>query len=71
MRPDIIADCWYRPQDEALRAIASEGVLRYWRCHKRGPAYYKLNRGKTGRIVYRGADLLAWLEARRVEPARA
>ena len=57
----------YRPQDAAMRQIASEGVLSQWRHHGRGPAFIKIG----SRVAYRGADLNAWLEARRVEPAAA
>ena len=41
----------------------TEGGLRVQRCRGGGPPYYR----SGGRILYRRADVLAWLE--RVEPA--
>lgn len=67
MAPRIVADAWYRSDDAELRAIAPAGTLRNWRSAGAGPPFYKLSRGKAGRVAYYGADLLAWLETRRVE----
>ena len=55
---------YYRPGDAALSVIASRGTLATWRWQGRGPRYVKFGH----RILYRGADLNAWLDARVVEP---
>ena len=54
----------YRATDPEMRAIASAGVPSQWRFNGRGPAYLKA----SGKIFYPGEDLIAWLEASRVEP---
>jgi DNA-binding transcriptional MerR regulator len=43
----------------------TEGTLRNWRSQGLGPPYLKLGAG----VVYRRADVLAWIEAQRVIPA--
>ncbi|KIT14712.1 helix-turn-helix domain-containing protein [Jannaschia aquimarina] len=53
--------------DAELELIGSREKLAQWRHRGVGPAFYKLGR----KIVYRGADLNEWAEARRVEPMRA
>ena len=55
---------YYRPGDTALSVIASRGTLATWRWQGRGPRYTKFGH----RILYLGADLNAWLDARVVEP---
>ena len=54
----------YRATDPEMRAIASPGVLSQWRFRGRGPIYLKA----SGKIFYPGEDLIAWLNANRVEP---
>lgn len=54
----------YRASDPEMRAIASPGVLCQWRFHGRGPAYLKV----AGKVLYAGRDVIAWLEANRIEP---
>ena len=49
--------------DFELEIIGDREKLGQWRHKGVGPAYYKLGR----KIVYRGADLNAWVEANRVE----
>ena len=53
---------------DALGAAAvlgiSPGTLRYMRSQAKGPAYYRVGK----RIVYRRADLNAFLSSCRVEP---
>lgn len=61
------SDKLYQPSDPALRSIATEGTLAVWRCKGQGPAFFKIG----SRVAYRGADLNAWLQSRRVEPAAA
>ena len=52
----------YRPDD--LAEIASRSTLAKWRHYGRGPAYFKFG----SKVLYRGADLNAWVAAHRVEP---
>lgn len=40
------------------------GTLEVWRCHGRGPKYLKCG----AKVLYREADLRAWLESRVVTP---
>ena len=54
----------YVPGDPELEEIGSPTKLAQWRHKGVGPAYFKLGR----KIIYRGADLNAWANARRVEP---
>lgn len=51
--------------DPELALIGSREKLAQWRYKGIGPAYYKLGR----KIVYRGADLNAWVESNRTDPA--
>ena len=44
---------------------STESTLRTWRCQRRGPAYY---RGLSKEILYRKADLDAFIRSRRIEP---
>ncbi len=55
-------DRYYRPTDPEMAAIATPGTLAQWRYHGRGPSYYKFGR----RILYRGRDLNAWIDAHQV-----
>ena len=60
-------DTYYRPADEAMRLIATEGSLRQWRHEGKGPPFTKFGH----RILYFGRDLNRWLDDHRVEPAAA
>ena len=51
--------------DAELDLIGDRDKLAQWRHKGAGPAFYRLGR----KIVYRGADLNAWAEANRVDPA--
>lgn len=51
--------------DPELEIIGDRDKLAQWRHKMRGPAFYRLGR----KIIYRGADLNAWVEAGRVDPA--
>ena len=53
----------YSPHAPELRPIAARQTLAMWRYKGRGPAYVKAGH----RVLYRGTDLLAWLEAQTVE----
>ena len=57
-------DRYYQTADAALSVIASRGTLATWRWQGCGPRYTKFGH----RILYLGADLNAWLDARVVEP---
>ena len=59
---NINPEQYYRPKDPELRQIAAEQTLAVWRHKGRGPAYIT----SGSRILYKGADLLAWLDAHRV-----
>ena len=50
-----------------MRLIATKGTLAVWRCKGSGPPYSKFGT----RVLYYGADLNAWIDARRVVPANA
>ena len=54
---------WYFANDPHVLQLASYHTMAHWRCEKRGPAYHRLG----SRIVYKGADLNAWIERQRVE----
>ncbi|MBK0398493.1 helix-turn-helix domain-containing protein [Limibaculum sp. M0105] len=54
----------YLPGDPDLDLLGDRDKLTQWRHKGVGPAYYKLGR----KIIYRGADLNAWADARRVDP---
>jgi hypothetical protein len=51
--------------DQELDLIGDRDKLAQWRHKGTGPAFYRLGR----KIIYRGADLNAWAEANRVDPA--
>jgi hypothetical protein len=50
--------------DPELDLIGDREKLAQWRHKRTGPAFYRLGR----KIVYRGDDLNAWANARRVDP---
>lgn len=54
---------YYRPNAPELRPIAAVQTLSSWRYLGRGPAYTL----SGSRVLYLGADLLSWLEKRRVD----
>ena len=57
--PKIDPDGYYPPQADELRPVAAVQTLARWRHEGRGPPYIK----SGSRVLYRGADVLAWLEA--------
>ena len=57
----------YLPGDPELDLIGDRAKLAQWRHKGVGPAYYKLGR----KIVYRGFDLNAWVDANRIDPETA
>ena len=60
---------YYRPQDEEMRLVGTEGTLSQWRFKGNGPSYTVVSgSGKgNGRILYLGSDVNSFLDARRVE----
>jgi len=54
---------YYRPKDPELRQIAAAQTLAAWRHQGRGPAYTL----SGSRVLYKGADLLAWLDTNRIQ----
>ena len=58
--------CLYAPSDSALRVIATESTMRYWRHMGRGPSYSK-SEGQRGKIWYAGRDLNDYMARQRVE----
>jgi len=51
--------------DDELNLIGDRDKLAQWRHKDMGPAFYRLGR----KIIYRGADLNAWADANRHDPA--
>ena len=51
--------------DPELEVIGDRAKLAQWRHRGIGPAFYRLGR----KIIYHGADLNAWAEANRTDPA--
>ena len=58
-------DRLYRPADPEMRNITSVAQLSQWRFYGRGPDFIKYG----NKVYYAGADLIAWLEKHRVQPA--
>ena len=59
----IHADQYYTPDTSELRILGAVQTLARRRHEGKGPAYSKCG----SRVVYRGLDVLAWLESRRIE----
>lgn len=59
----ILPEKYYRPSAEELRQIAAVQTLASWRHKKVGPPYTL----SGSRVLYKGEDLIAWLEANRVD----
>ena len=60
-------DKLYLTPDDALRTIAPASTMAHWRSEHRGPPYIKIG----PKVAYKGSDLIAWLDAQRIEPAAA
>lgn len=63
----INPEAFYPPAAPELRALGAEQTLARWRHEGRGPAFIK----SGSRVLYRGSDVLAWLESRRVKTDEA
>lgn len=59
----ILIDELYATDAVELAPIATRQTLSNWRSQGRGPAFIKVG----SKVLYRGSDLLKWLEANRVE----
>jgi hypothetical protein len=46
-------------------------TLADWRMRGEGPPYLKTHAGRSGRVLYRRADLEAWVESKMVTPSKA
>jgi hypothetical protein len=68
--PPLMADRLYTTEELAAILNLDSSTLRRWRTAEppRGPAFIKLNDRNTR---YKGGDLIAWLEALRIDPASA
>ena len=65
MMPELFDDQRnYTLGDPELDLLGGREKLAQWRHKGRGPAFYRLGR----KIIYRGADLNAWMAQNRVEP---
>jgi len=58
-------DRYYRTHDTELALIGTAGTLAQWRHLGKGPRYLKFGH----RILYLGAHLNEWLDARIVDPS--
>lgn len=54
----------YTLEDPELEILGVREKLAQWRHKNQGPPYYKLGR----KVVYRGVDLNAWAETKRIDP---
>ena len=59
----ISPESFYTPDAPEMRVLGAVQTLARWRHEGKGPSYTK----SGSRVIYRGADVLTWLEARRVE----
>jgi predicted DNA-binding transcriptional regulator AlpA len=50
----------------AKRIGVKRDTLTKWRCRGRGPIFIKM----SGMVRYRDVDILAWIEASRIDPAK-
>jgi len=58
----IHPDQFYHSDAAELQPIAKPQTWAAWRHQKRGPAYVKAG----SRVIYKGADILSWLDSRRI-----
>jgi hypothetical protein len=60
-------DDWLTPADVARITRLTQSTLKDKRWRGTGPKYTKLSPGRGGRIRYRRADVLAWLNGEQEE----
>ena len=58
---------FYRTTDPELTIIGTRGTMAQWRHRGEGPPYVRFG----NRVLYEGAAINVWLDARRVEPRAA
>ena len=61
------SDRLYLTDNPDLLAVWKASTLAGWRCEERGPVYMKIGK----RVYYKGADLNAFIDSHRVDPAAA
>ena len=59
----INPEAFYTPDAPELRILGAVQTLARWRHESKGPPYTK----SGSRVIYRGSDVLAWLDARHIE----
>ena len=60
-------DKFYFANDLAVLRLATYSTMAHWRCEGKGPAFHRIG----SRIAYKGRDLNAWIDGRRVETEAA
>ena len=63
----IDPDAWYPADAPELDVIGKRQTRARWRHEGRGPAFVK----SGSRVIYHGAAVLAWLEARTIRTGEA
>ena len=63
----IDPEIYYPPSAPELRPVGAIQTLARWRHEGRGPEFVK----SGARVLYRGSDVIAWLEARRIKTEAA
>ena len=64
-------DKFYRTRDPDLLEVIPYSTAAHMRVEGRGPNYLKLGKGRSCRILYKGREVLAWLEGQTVRPGAA
>lgn len=64
---EIEATKFYQPDDEVMKAIAAKQKLAQWRNEQRNLPYHQFG----SRILYKGVDILNFIERNRVETVAA
>ena len=60
----MLDDKLYTPDEISSTLGVTKSALGKWRHYGKGPAYVKV----CAKVMYRGTDVNAWLDAQRVEP---
>ena len=55
-------ETWIKTDEFAKMARIANITARIWRCEGKGPKFTKLGPGRNAPVVYRLADVLAWME---------
>lgn len=59
----INPDGFYTPDAPEMRILGAVQTLARWRHEGKGPSYTK----SGARVLYRGSDVLEWLNSQRIE----